>query len=408
MLRYLKTSLLAPLEANGLFLMGFILILTLFGAGSVYAKCPVGDLNRDCRVDLLDMQLFAQMWLAPSECSADLDGDFRVDMDDFALLTQQWHREGIPLTINEFMAANNAFQDPQGQFDDWIEIYNYGEDAINVGDMYLTDNLTAATKWQIPGNNPTATTIGPGGYLLIWADNDTTDAGLHAGFKLDADGEEIGLFNSDGVTLIDSIIFPDQTVDVSFGRYPDANDDLRFFGSPSPGAENNGAFLGEVADTKFSHDRGLYDTPFSLTIATETEGALIYYTLDGTEPYLLGGRFPTGTVYTGPISINKTTCLRAKAIKQGWKFSGIDTQTYIFLDDIIHQSAYPYGFPNSWGGTSADYEMDPDIVNNPFYRSGLKDDLKSIPTMSLVIKTEDLFDSDKGIYANQNSQGFSW
>jgi hypothetical protein len=342
----------APSEADSLSLIGLGLILALFWISSVYADCPVGDLNRDCRVDSLDMQLFAQKWLAASENLADLDGDNRVDMDDFALLAEQWNQRGIPLAINELMASNrSSIQDSQGQYDDWIEICNYGDYAIDVGGMYLTDNLSAPTKWQIPGNNPAATTIGPGGYLLIWADGDTTDVGLHANFKLNADGEEIGLFNSDGVTLIDSIFFPDQTVDISFGRYPDANDDLRFFSSPSPGAENNGAYLGEIADTKFSHDRGFYYTPFSVTIATETEGAVIYYTLDGTEPYKLGGRFPNGTIYTSPIPISRTMTLRAKAIKIGWKPSNIDTQAYIFLSSDVQNfsSNLPIAIVDTFG-----------------------------------------------------------
>jgi len=90
--------------------------------------------------------------------------------------------------------------------------------------MYLTDNLSVPTKWRIPVHNTAATTIPAGGYLLIWADNDTTDSGLHANFKLSAGGEEVGLFDSDGETMIDSIIFADQTTDISFGRYPDASD----------------------------------------------------------------------------------------------------------------------------------------------------------------------------------------
>ena len=106
----------------------------------------------------------------------------------------------IPLVINELMASNDTIiRDPQGQYDDWIEIYNYGTDAIDLGGMYLTDNLSAPTKWQFPANNSTLTTIPAGGYLLVWADNDTADYGLHANFKLDAGGEEIGLFDSDGV-----------------------------------------------------------------------------------------------------------------------------------------------------------------------------------------------------------------
>ncbi|MHC4586750.1 MAG: lamin tail domain-containing protein, partial [Planctomycetota bacterium] len=73
----------------------------------------------------------------------------------------------IPLVINEFMASNSSSaRDPQGQYDDWIEIYNYGSVAIDIGGFYLTDNPAVPTKWRIPDTNPAVTTIGAGGYLL--------------------------------------------------------------------------------------------------------------------------------------------------------------------------------------------------------------------------------------------------
>jgi hypothetical protein len=324
---------------------------------------------------------------------------------------RQGEQTGIPLVINELMASNSTvIADPQGQYDDWIEIYNYGPDAIDMAGMYLTDNLSVPTKWRIPAHNTAATTIPAGGYLLVWADNDTTNAGLHANFKLDADGEEIGLFDSDGVTLIDSITFGKQVTDISYGRYPDANDSQRFFSIPSPASPNIDAYLGEVADTKLSHNRGFYEMPFNLTIATETDGAVIYYTLDGSEPYDMesGRRVPNGTVYNGPILINRTTCLRAKAVKPGWMPTNIDTHTYIFLDDVKQQPRNPAGFPSNWGGTATDYEMDPDIVQDPRYSGMIRDALLSIPTMSLVTTNSDMFDSRDGIYANPESHGVSW
>ncbi|MBW1812066.1 MAG: lamin tail domain-containing protein [Deltaproteobacteria bacterium] len=229
------------------------------------------------------------------------------------------------LVINEFMASNNSYiQDPQGQYDDWIEIHNYGLDTIDIDGMYLTDNLSSPTKWQIPGNSPAVTTIAAGGYLVIWADNDTGDIGLHANFKLDADGDDIALFDSDGATMIDSITFDNQITDISYGRYPDANDSWRFMAFPTFKTSNIGVYLGFVEDVKFSHDRGFYDAPFSVTMATETEDVSILYTLDGSEPY-----YGRGAIYTGPIQIYKTTCLRARALKTTWKPSAVTTNTYL-------------------------------------------------------------------------------
>ncbi len=182
-----------------------ILVLYLFLAGFMPAHCPAGDLNGDCEVNLLELQIFTEKRLGPPESSA--DGDDKVNMNDFALLAEGSHNVGIPLVINEFMASNNSYtRDPQDQYDDWIEIYNYGTDAIDIAGIYLTDNLSVPTKWRIPSGNPATTTIPAGGYLLIWADNDTGDVGLHANFKLNAGGEQIALFDSDGRTLVDSVI----------------------------------------------------------------------------------------------------------------------------------------------------------------------------------------------------------
>jgi len=230
---------------------------------------------------------------------------------------------------------NNNIQDSQQQYDDWIEIYNYGEDTVDIGGLYLTDNLSDPVKWQIPVDNPALTTVEPAGHLLIWADGDTSDPGLHANFKLDADGEEIALFKSDGTTMIDSVIFGEQTSDISYGRYPDGAENWRYFGSPSPAAENIGIYEGFVAEVQFSRDGGLCNEPFSVTLATETEDAIIYYSLDGSEPYELGSRFRKGTVYLSPIQVSRTTYLKAVAIKTGWKPSDTAIQTYIFFDFSI-------------------------------------------------------------------------
>ncbi len=314
----------------------------------------------------------------------------------------------ITLVINELMASNsNCIQDPQDQYDDWIEIYNYGPNDIDVGDMHITDDLSNPAKWRIP-----STTIVPAdGFLLIWADNDTSDAGLHANFKLDADGEEIGLVDSDGITLIDSIVFPDQFTDKSYGRYRDANEIWCFFDSPSPAAQNEGGYLGEVAEPTISHHRGFYDESFFVTITTETEDAVIYYTLDGSVPGEFYGRAPRGALYTEPVLIDRTTCLRAKAYKDGWKSSNINTQTYIFIDDVITQSqdqAIIADYPGSWDGYPADYGMDPCIYYDPDYSGNMADAMLSIPTLSIATNKEYLFGEVQGIYMHTLSEGNDW
>jgi len=333
--------------------------------------------------------------------------------------------EGVPIAINELMASNGTTaSDPQGQFDDWIELHNYGDLPLDVGGMYLTDDLTQPTKWRIPTDDSVLTTIPPSGYLLIWADGDAEDPGLHASFKLDAAGEDIGLFAADGTTLIDAASFPAMTTDVSYGRCPDAGDEWCFFATATPGAANQDAYDGVVAEIELSQGHGFYNEPFLVTLATETPGVTIYYSLDGEIPGRKKGRFLSGQVYTDPISIGRTTCLRAMAIKEGWKASAIRTQTYIFVDDVIRQSAVPNpgwpaaggvggggfgGFPGFSGGSQyMDYGMDAEVVNDPRYIDLMDDALLSIPSISLVTELANLFDSGTGVYVNALQDGRAW
>ena len=118
---------------------------------------------------------------------------------------------GKPLFINELMASNGTtVPDPQGQYDDWIELYNGGGQAINVGGMYLTDDPETPTMWRFPTDRAVLTTIPPGGYLLVWADADTGDTGLHTSFRLNSDGDTIALVDVDGRTVIDMVEFDKQ------------------------------------------------------------------------------------------------------------------------------------------------------------------------------------------------------
>ena len=139
-----------------------LISLSAFGTFAI-AECPKGDLTGDCEIDFRDVEAFAAQWLFPSSSPADLDGLNGVEARDLAVLADGWLQAGIPLVINEVMASNsNTNTDPQGQYDDWIEIYNAGHYAIDTGGMHLTDELGNPTKWQIPATSPSATTIQPG------------------------------------------------------------------------------------------------------------------------------------------------------------------------------------------------------------------------------------------------------
>ncbi|MDI9433707.1 MAG: CotH kinase family protein, partial [Planctomycetota bacterium] len=310
-----------------------------------------------------------------------------------------------PMVINELLASNSqGARDPQGQTDDWIELYNTGEVAVDIGGMYLTDDPANPVRWRIPAG----TSVAAGGCVLIWADGDTGDDGLHANFKLTADGEAVALFDTDGVTQIDHVFFGPQMTDVSFGRYPDGTGEFRLLGYPTPGRQNVVVYEGFLSEPKVSHERGFYNGPFEVTITCDTPDAVIYYTRDGSEPFSRERNLPSGDVYQEPILIYRTTCLRAMVFKPGWQPSEIVTHSYIFLDDVLIQSRRPGGFPTAWGSTVVDYAMDPRVVDDPAYAPTIKDDLKSVPSVSVVLDNEDFFGAQRGIYANLAGRGINW
>ena len=145
---------------------------------------------------------------------------------------------GQDLVINELMASNaGTVQDERGDYDDWIEIYNPSDQAVDIGGMYLTDRLSNPTKWRVSGNWPAQTTIPAGGYLLIWADGETDEGVLHASFRLSEGGEAVGLYGAGG-GLVDSVEFGPQSADQSYGRFPDGADSWESFSEPTPGWAN--------------------------------------------------------------------------------------------------------------------------------------------------------------------------
>ncbi len=125
--------------------------------------------------------------------------------------------------LNEFMASNGTcLADGKGQYEDWIESYSLAPSPVDVGGMFLTDDPVEPARGQIPSDRPGQTIIPPGEFILIWADNDVNDTGLHASLKLSSDGEELAPVDRDGLAVLDRVVFGPQISDVSHGRYPDA------------------------------------------------------------------------------------------------------------------------------------------------------------------------------------------
>lgn len=143
-----------------------------------------------------------------------------------------------PVVINELMASNTScLADPQGEYDDWIELHNLTDQSVDLTGWYLSDEPNNPRKWAFPNG----TTIPADGYLLVWADEDgTATPGLHASFKLSAsEGDQLLLVDTDANlnVVLDSVSFGPQDADLSYGRTA-ADADLLAVMTPTPGQAN--------------------------------------------------------------------------------------------------------------------------------------------------------------------------
>ena len=309
--------------------------------------------------------------------------------------------------ISEFMASNSStLQDQFGNYSDWIEIYNASDEPIDLNGWYLTDDIDHADLWQFPEIQLAAQKA-----LVVRASGQgvTEQNELHTDFRLQSTGEYLALLSPDKAVVHEyADTYPRQRADVSYGV--EFNGDLpldgedRYFDLPTPGTKNSAGLRGQAAAVDFSVARGYFEQPFTVELSSPTSEGEIRYTTDGSVPTQ-----QTGTRFEVPINIDGTTTLRAVAFRDGLLGSEVATQTYIFLEDVLTQSGE--GLPEEWGfyddlgpqapaRAPANYEMDPDVVNDPIYAPTIKDDLQALPTLSVVLDPHDLWDLETGIYSN--------
>ncbi len=130
------------------------------------------------------------------------------------------------VVINEFVASTDSMgiiKDPAGEIEDWVELFNNTNAAINLTGVYLSDNTDEWQKWQFPAG----TTIPANGYLIVWADKDMAQSGLHSDFKLKKTGEQLVLSNTSG-SIIDTISFGEQSGNIASARRPNGTGDFVF------------------------------------------------------------------------------------------------------------------------------------------------------------------------------------
>ena len=160
------------------------------------------------------------------------------------------------VVINEFMASNSStVADQDGEYDDWIEIYNKGTQTIDITGYHLSDDADSLDIYTFPAG----TTIPANSYIVVWADKDLTQSGFHADFKLSASGETIYLSDV-SMTILDEITFLVQTTNVSYGRYPNGTGPYQSM-LPTFGATNSASTTEIVEKTDIIQTIKIFPNP---------------------------------------------------------------------------------------------------------------------------------------------------
>ena len=384
---------------------------------TVDALLPLaGDFDGNGTVNSNDLLIFANQWLDSPPCvdlpyCADLDASGSVTTEDFAMMSPNWLIDSSKVIINEFLASNRqGLTDGDGNTSDWIELYNPDTKPVSLEGWYLTDERGVLNKWAFPSG----AVVSAEGYMVVFAsDRDVDDyvdgeGNYHTNFAIDRGGEYLALV-APGNRIVHEYTteFPPQVADISYGMWHSM---FRYFAQPTPGQANQQEFLGFTDKTAHSHKRGFYDEPLDVHIYCDTPGAIIRYTVDGSEPTEQNGLLydPNTT-----IAVTTTTHVRSVAFKPSWRPGNVTTHSYIFVDDVAKQPANPAGWPLSWGyegdagaEVPADYEMDQRVVNNTLPGYSIRDALLDIPTMSISMYRKDFITNHdtNGIYSNSQER----
>ena len=182
-------------------------------------------------IDIIYEEIGTYVWYLYATNSHGTERFPKFGFNDLQIIPQAQ----IPtIVINELLAKNEMVNsDEEGEFDDWLELWNYGSESVDLSNYFLTDNPNNPMKW----NFPSGIVIAPNEYKIIWCDEDQEQGLLHTNFKLSSSGEYLALISSDGFSIIDSLTFPQQDEDISYGRL-NQFDTAWDYMTPTPGSIN--------------------------------------------------------------------------------------------------------------------------------------------------------------------------
>ncbi len=297
------------------------------------------------------------------------------------------------IVINEFMASNaTTIADEDGDYEDWVELYNYGSEEINLSGWALSDDYSNPSQWFFPD-----TLLQAGDYLLIWASGkDRTDGELHTNFRIRSAGEELILSSPSG-NWIDEIAPLHLPTDISYGRYPDGSPDFYYYQHPTPGAPNSGAGFEELlGKPEFSHPSGFYTDSFYLQATHPDASVNLHYTLDGSIPDESSPAFPDSLlIYNRKNDADQISSIPTTPSSAPEWYRWYPPMDTVFKGTNIRVKAFKEGAMSPFTATQT-YWVDDSIFEK-----------YSLPVISIAMDQDDLL-GPSGIYTNYNASGPQW
>lgn len=246
------------------------------------------------------------------------------DADGYELFCAA-HTASSPLVINEVMVYNDSYnRQPDGEYYDWVELKNVSEEPIMLAEYYLSDDKDNPMLWRLPERY-----LDPGALLVVHcsgnSDLSTSDT-VHSNFSLNSTSERLYLTSAAQQRVTDYVWLHDIFKDWTVGRM-DGQSGFFYLSSPSPWSGNRGNAYRYISDQPVSlGEDGIYNDVTSVSVELEGSGR-IFYTADGSRPD------ESSAEYTEPITLDKTTVIRAINVQDGAAPSRAITLSYIINEN---------------------------------------------------------------------------
>ncbi len=226
-----------------------------------------------------------------------------------------------PLIINEAVSYNNTFPEKPGRYYDWLELKNSSDETIQLGDYYLSDQPDKAMGIRLPD-----VSLDAGKTFIVFCSGDsslTSETYFHADFAIGTE-DRLYITGKDG-NRSDRLFVHDIPLYGSIGRM-DGKAGFWYFSSPTPNQENDNGYRRVSAEPAASVLSGVFQNDKPLQIELSGKGT-IYYTLDGSVPDT------SDPVYSDPITVTKTTVIRAVSEEENSMISAPATFSYILNEN---------------------------------------------------------------------------